>query len=105
MRVINFVFWKGQPAIVQNNEIDAIKEFTREYQDIRIEKTTVDLSGIVRMVDRPKYSVEGNLITLKNTKVKVNLSSLGFTMIAEIIPEDSLNKEVAFRNTELHSLS
>ena len=55
--VINFVFWRGQPAIVQKSEIEAIKEFTREYQDIRIEKTTVDLSGIVRMVDRPKYLV------------------------------------------------
>jgi transcription antitermination factor NusG len=99
--VINFVFWRGKPAIVPNSEIEAIREFLADYPEIRLEKSTVNLNDIVRMVDRPKYSVEGNLITVKNTKVKLNLPSIGFNMIAEIIPENSLNQKGAFHTTEL----
>jgi transcription antitermination factor NusG len=99
--VINFVFWRGRPAIVPDNEIEAIREFVADYQDIRLEKSSVNLNEIVRVVDRPKYSVEGNLVTVKNTRVKLNLPSIGFNMIAEIIPEDSLNKKGAFLISEL----
>jgi transcription antitermination factor NusG len=99
--IINFVFWRGKPAIVPNSEIEAIREFVADYQDIRLEKSAVNLNDIVRMVDRPKYLVEGNLITVKNTKVKLNLPSIGFNMVAEIIPENSLNGKGAFQTTEL----
>jgi transcription antitermination factor NusG len=100
--VINFVFWRGWPALVPDNEIQAIREFVTNYQEIRLEKSIVNLNHIVKVMDRPKYSVEGNLVTVKNTRVKLNLPSIGFNLIAEIIPENSLNKKGAFYTTELH---
>lgn len=103
--IINFVFWKGKPVIVTNNEIEAMREFVTDYQNIRLEKSAINLNEIVRMVDRPKYSVEGNLVTVKNTRVKLNLPSIGFNMVAEITQDNQLNKKGTFHNTELQLLS
>ena len=103
--IINFVFWGGKPAIVPHNEIEAIREFLADYQDIRLEKSAINLKNVVRVVDRPNYSVEGNLVMVTNTKVKLNLPSIGYNMIADIISENLFNNKSAFRNTELHLLS
>ena len=99
--VLNLVYWKGNPAIIQENEIEAIREFTSDHHDIKLEKTRIDLSGLAKVVDGPQYSMERNILTIKNKMVKVNLPSLGFTMIAEISSENLFNDKVSFGNKEL----
>jgi transcription antitermination factor NusG len=99
--VLNLVYWKGKPATIQENEIEAIREFTSNHHDIKLEKTQIDLSGLARVVDGPQYSMERNILTIKNKMVKINLPSLGFTMIAEISSENLFNDKVSFGNKEL----
>ena len=41
--VVNLVYWKGKPAVIKKEEIEMIKEFIADYQDIRVEKTTVNI--------------------------------------------------------------
>jgi len=99
--VVNLVYWKGKPAIIQENEIEAIREFTSDHHDIKLEKTRIDLNGLAKVVDGPQYSMERNILTIKNRMVKVNLPSLGFTMIAEISSENIFKDKVSFGNKEL----
>ena len=99
--VVNLVYWKGKPAIIGENEIEVIKEFTTDHQDIKLEKTQINPSDVARIIDGPKYSMEGNILTVKNTTVKVNLPSIGFTMIAKITSENALGREVSFGNKDL----
>lgn len=99
--VLNLVYWKGKPATIQENEIEAIREFTSDHHDIKLEKTQIDLSGLARVVDGPQYLMDRNILTIKNRMVKVNLPSLGFTMIAEISSENLFNDKVSFGNKEL----
>ena len=103
--VINLVFWKGKPVEVPDTEIEAIREFVTDYQNIRLEKSAINLNDTVRIVDRPKYSVEGNLITVKNTRVKLNLPSIGFNMVTEISQNNPINNKGTFQKTELQLLS
>ena len=37
--VINLVYWKGQAAIVQNEEIKAIRDFVSHHQNIKLERS------------------------------------------------------------------
>ncbi|HET7116735.1 MAG TPA: UpxY family transcription antiterminator [Hanamia sp.] len=99
--VVNLVYWKGQPAIIHENEIEAIREFTNDYQDIYLEKTMINPDEEMKVIDGPKYLMEGNLLTIKNTSVKVNLPSIGFTMIAKIDSENEIGRKISFGNTEL----
>jgi transcription antitermination factor NusG len=99
--VVNIVYWKGKPAIIQEDEIEAIKEFVTDHQNIKLEKSRIDLHDIARVIDGPKYLIEGNILTVKNTTVKVNLPSIGFTMIAEIASENGIGRKVSFGSKNL----
>lgn len=99
--VVNLVYWKGKPATIRGNEIEAIREFTSDYRDIHLEKTLINPDEDVKVIDGPKYSMEGNLLTIKNTAIKVNLPSIGFMMIAKIDSENTIGREISFGNTGL----
>jgi len=99
--VINFVYWKGELATINENEIDAIREFTYKYQDIHLVKTLINPNGVSELVKAHKYSMAGNLLTVKNTAIKLNLPSIGFTMIAKIDSENAIGREKLFGNREI----
>jgi transcription antitermination factor NusG len=99
--VVNLLFWKGEPATISEEEIEVIKEFTSDYQDIKLERTQINPDDEARMIEGPKYAMEGNLLTIKTTTKKVNLPSIGFTMIAELNPEKILGPEVSFGSKDM----
>ena len=99
--VVNFVYWKGKPATVKEEEIEVIKEFLTDHQNIQVEKSKVNINDVARAIDGSRYSVTGNILTIKNTIVKVNLPSLGFTLIAKVDSTNTLQHEVAFGEKDL----
>ncbi len=94
--VMNLVYWKGKPAIVQADEIELIRDFTNDHQNIQIEKTKVNLNDVAKVIDGSKYSIAGNVLTVKNTRFKVNLPSIGYTLAAQIETITPLHREVIF---------
>src|SRR5450432_3678623 len=53
--VISLLHWMGKPAIIKEDEIEAIREFTSDHQNIELERTQVNTSNIVHLVDGPSY--------------------------------------------------
>ncbi len=82
--VVNFVYWLGKPAVVRNEEIQAIREFLNDYRDVRLEKTAVNLHDVVRVIGGPLVMQKGQVVSVKNRTVKVILPSLGYMMQAEL---------------------
>ncbi|HET6994144.1 MAG TPA: UpxY family transcription antiterminator, partial [Chitinophagaceae bacterium] len=35
--VINFVYWEGQPAVIKEKEINAIRRFLNEYENVEVQ--------------------------------------------------------------------
>jgi transcription antitermination factor NusG len=99
--VLNFVYWKGKPAIIHEEEIEVIKEFITDHQNIKLEKTKVNVNDVAKVIDGSKYSMSGNVLTVKNTIVKVNLPSLGFTLVANVATETPLRTEISFGKRDL----
>jgi transcription antitermination factor NusG len=88
--VINLLYWLGKPAVIDETEINAMKEFTDGYQHIDLEKLSVNTTGIERNISHSAYAIDGNvLLAVKNKTIKINLPSLGYAMIARI-KEDSI---------------
>ena len=82
--ILNFVYWLGQPAVIKNEEIDAVKQFLDEYQNVQLEKIDVNMSDRVKITSGPLMAREGNVIEVRNRTVKVHLPSLGYAMTAEV---------------------
>jgi transcription antitermination factor NusG len=103
--VISLLYWMGKPAVIRKNEIEIIKEFINDHQNIELERTQVNTSDTVRIIDGPSYSIEGKILALKNKNVKVNLPSLGYTMVAKIEEESIFGRETTIlqNNSFSHS--
>ncbi|MFT3911824.1 MAG: UpxY family transcription antiterminator [Ferruginibacter sp.] len=82
--VVNFVYWLGRPAVIKDVEIESIQHFVNEHTDVILEKTPVNVSDMVRIVSGPSMEFEGNVVSIKNNKVKVTLPSLGYMMTADV---------------------
>lgn len=83
--VINLLYWLGKPAVIAEPEITAIKEFIENYKDIKLmpsfvnnkEEASQDFNGSA-------FSIDGRLYAVKNKVIKVNLPSLGYSLVAEL---------------------
>lgn len=82
--VINFVHWLGSPAVIRDEEIDTIRKFLGEHNNVKLEKAAVNLNDRIRITDGPLGGKEGDVIKINNRTVKVYLPSLGYQLLAEI---------------------
>ena len=98
--VVSLVFWKGRPAVINHKEIEAIKGFVGDHQNIKLEKIQVNLNGDSIIDDDRSYSIDGKILMIKNKSIRVNLPSLGFTLVAELDGESVLGREISFGNKE-----
>ena len=103
--VVNLLYWLGTPAIIKDDEIAAIREFVNDHRNIKLERTLVNINDVARNFNASSYAIEGKLVTVKNKTIKINLPSLGYTMIAKI-EDDSIfgrNESLVQNKTFLHS--
>ena len=82
--VINFVYWDGKPAVVKEKEINAIKSFLNEYENVEVKPMTVELKQRVKITAGPLMDQEGEVIGLNRKSVKVAIDSLGYVLVAYI---------------------
>ena len=82
--VINFVYWDGKPAIVKEKEIEAIKLFLEEYENVALIKMELKPDDRVRVMAGPLMDAEGKVLEVKNKVAKVAIDSLGFLLVADI---------------------
>ena len=82
--ILSFVHWLGRPAVIRNEEIDTLKRFLRDHDDVKLEKIQVNINDKVKINNGPLMFLEGDVVEVKRKSVKVFLPSLGYAMIAEV---------------------
>jgi transcription antitermination factor NusG len=82
--ILNFVYWLGQPAVIRDEEIDAVKQFLDEYHNVQLEKIHVNMHDRVRISSGPLMAREGDVIEVRSKTVKVQLPTLGYALTAEV---------------------
>jgi transcription antitermination factor NusG len=98
--ILNFVYWLNKPAVIRNEEINAMKSFLGDYKNIQLEKIPLKINDRVRVIGGPLMEQEGLVLSIKNKSVKIALPSLGYMMFAHI---DSSDIEII--DTEIRSLN
>jgi len=82
--VLNTVNWLNKPAIIRDYEIEVIKRFLGEFENVRLEKIDLNVDDTVRSINGPLIYNEGKIVEIKNAFVKVKLSSLGYNLVVEM---------------------
>ena len=96
--VVNFVYWNGKPAIIKEKEIQTIKRFLDEYENVEVVKMDFEPEDRVRVISGPMMDQEGKIIEVKNKTVKLCIDSLGYMLIAYI----DKSKLMSIQQTNLH---
>lgn len=95
--VVNFVYWLGKPAVIKPSEIDIIKKFLSEYEEVQANPLPVMQGQRVRVKTGLLMDTEGEVIKVVNNRVYVLLESLGYELTAKFDKgnlEPILNKNI-----------
>lgn len=82
--VVNFVYWDGKPAVIREREIQTIRRFLDEYENVEAVKIDFSPNERVRVIAGPMMDKEGKVLELKNKTAKICIDSLGYMLIAYI---------------------
>ncbi|MFI5187687.1 MAG: UpxY family transcription antiterminator [Chitinophagales bacterium] len=82
--VINFIYWNKKPAIVREKEIQIIKRFLNEYENVEVYPKELKLNDRVRITAGSLMDHEGKVLDVRHKAVKVAIDSLGYVLVAYI---------------------
>jgi transcription antitermination factor NusG len=82
--IVNFVYWLGKPAIIKDKEIEVIKRFLDEYDNVEVRQVNVKEGSEVLVEAGVFLGKKGIVKKLLNKKVEVFIESIGFALTAYI---------------------
>jgi transcription antitermination factor NusG len=82
--VINFVYWNKKPAIIKEKEIQTIKRFLDEHENIQVYAKDIKLNDRVRITTGLLMDQEGEVVDIRRKAVRVAIDSLGYILVAYI---------------------
>ncbi|MGB8190908.1 MAG: UpxY family transcription antiterminator [Chitinophagaceae bacterium] len=82
--VLNFVYWNGKPAIVKEKEIEIIRNFLNEHEDVEVKPINLQANQAVMVRRGLLMNKTGRITRLMNNKVEVLIESLGYTLVASL---------------------
>ena len=81
---INFVYWDGKPAVIKEREINAIKRFLDEYENVEARPMELKVNQRVRIANGSLMDKEGRVLDIRHKTAKVAIDSLGYILVAYI---------------------
>jgi len=81
--VVNFVYWNGQPAIIKAGEIEIIRKFLKEYENVEAAPVAFSAGQKVRIKTGLMMDTEGLVIKVVNNRAYVLLETLGYELTAQ----------------------
>lgn len=82
--VVNFVYWLGKPAIIHNRDIDRIKRFLNNYQDVEAMPLRIEADTRVIIKSGLLMDKEARVINAGKKKIEVEIESMGYKLIAYV---------------------
>jgi transcription antitermination factor NusG len=82
--VVNFVYWMGKPAIVKDAEIQTIRRFMNEYDNVEATQTHIEAGNRVVVQGGVLMGKSGTVKQVLHKKVEVFIESIGFTLTAYV---------------------
>src|SRR5580658_1626917 len=82
--VVNFVYWLGKPAIVRNKEIEIIRKFLNDHEEVFIEPIGLEKDARVVIRRGAFMDKEARVVRVTNKQVRVLIESIGYSLVAVV---------------------
>jgi transcription antitermination factor NusG len=82
--IVNFVYWLGKPAIVKNKEIEDIRKFLNEHDEVEAVPLDLKAESLIRIRQGALMDKKGKVVKVFNNKVRVVIESIGYSLVATI---------------------
>jgi transcription antitermination factor NusG len=82
--VVNYVYWLGKPAVIKENEIDIIRKFLNDYDEVEAVPLELKKDNRIMIRQGAFMNKEATIMKVLNNKVQVVIESIGFSLIAVI---------------------
>ena len=87
--VVNFVYWLHKPAVIQDNEIQAIRQFLSDHLEVETIGKTAKAGDYITIESGPLTGQVAKIVGLKNKhEVRLKIESLGFELVAALRSKD-----------------
>jgi len=82
--VVNFVYWLGKPAVVKPEEIEIIRMFLLEYQEVEAVPLNLKENTRVKILRGIFMNKEAMVKKVSHNKVQVIIESIGYSLLAVV---------------------
>ncbi|TBR18520.1 MAG: UpxY family transcription antiterminator [Chitinophagaceae bacterium] len=82
--VINFIYWLGKPAVVREKEIENIKRFLDEHENVKLQQMTLQVNQRVKITSGIFMDQVGEVLQVNSKTVKMAIDSLGCMLVAVV---------------------
>ena len=82
--VVNYVYWQGKPAEVKDEEINVIRRFLNEHEQVTAVPVDLKADQKVKIYSGLLMDREARVIRVKGNQVEVLIESLGFKLVANV---------------------
>ena len=95
--VLNFVYWLGKPAVIKPADIERIKRFLKEYQDVEAHLMELPPNSQVIITAGVFMDKEARIIKAGKKRVELEITSMGYKLVAyidrsSVAPVNTLSK-------------
>ncbi len=80
--ILNFVHWLGEPAPIRAEEINTIRKFLDEFNDVQVEKKGFTVNNTVRITRGVLMNYEGIIIEVFGNRAVVKIDTLDLQLSA-----------------------
>lgn len=92
--VLNYVRVKGKPAVIRHEEIQAIRLFLGEYQDVAVSENHLSPGQRIELTSGLFAGREVEVVRVRGNKVQVIIQSLGI-MLRALLPKNELARNIS----------
>ena len=80
--VLNFVHWLRKPAVVKEKEINTIKKFLMEFDDVQVSDNTIIPKDRVEITQGLLMNFKGIVLEVNGNTAKVKVDGMGVVLTA-----------------------
>ena len=89
--ILNYVYWLGKPAIIRDDEIDVIRKFLNEFNDVQVEAKGLVVNTEVRVKQGVLMNYKGIVVEVLGNRAVVKIDTLDLQLSAHF---DKANLEL-----------
>lgn len=80
--ILNFVYWLGKPARIRDEEIDVIRKFLNEFNDVQVEAKGFVVNTEVRIKQGVLMNYKGIVVEVLGNRAVVKIDTLDLQLSA-----------------------